>query len=138
MISNRKAYFNYNVLETFEAGLVLRGTEVKSIRLGTANISNAYCSMQNGEMFLFNMSISRYKFSRVNHEELRNRKLLLKKREIKRLLRSQEKTFTIIPLEVYFNTRGYIKVKIGLCSGKKEIDKRRAIKERELKREAMR
>ena len=138
MISNRKAYFNYNVLETFEAGLVLRGTEVKSIRLGTANISNAYCSIQNGEIFLFNMSISRYKFSRVNHEELRNRKLLLKKREIKRLLRSQEKTFTIIPLEVYFNTRGYIKAKIGLCSGKKEIDKRRAIKERELKREAMR
>jgi SsrA-binding protein len=134
MISNRKAYFNYNVLETFEAGLVLRGTEVKSIRLGTANISNAYCSIQNGEIFLFNMSISRYKFSRVNHEELRNRKLLLKKREIKRLLRSQEKTFTIIPLEVYFNTRGYIKAKIGLCSGKKEIDKRRAIKERELKR----
>jgi SsrA-binding protein len=138
MISNRKAYFNYNILETFEAGLVLRGTEVKSIRLGTVNISNAYCSIQNGEIFLFNMSISRYKFSRVNHEELRNRKLLLKKREIKRLLRSQEKTFTIIPLEVYFNTRGYIKAKIGLCSGKKEIDKRRAIKERELKREAMR
>ena len=134
MISNRKAYFNYNVLETFEAGLVLRGTEVKSIRLGTANISNAYCSIQNGEIFLFNMSISRYKFSRVNHEELRNRKLLLKKREIKRLLRSQEKTFTIIPLEVYFNTRGYIKAKIGLCSGKKEIDKIIAIKERELKR----
>jgi SsrA-binding protein len=138
MILNRKAYFNYNVLETFEAGMVLRGTEIKSIRLGAVNISNAYCSIQNGEIFLFNMSIARYKFSRVNHEELRNRKLLLKKREIKRLLRSQEKTFTIIPLEVYFNIRGYIKVKIGLCSGKKEIDKRRAIKERELKREAMR
>lgn len=138
MILNRKAQFNYNVIETFEAGVSLRGTEVKSVRLGMVNISNAYCSIQEGEVFLLNMSIGRYKFSRANHEELRSRKLLLKRREIKRLLRSQEKTFTIIPLEMYFNKRGYIKVKIGLCSGKKEIDKRRAIKERDMRREAMR
>ena len=136
MISNRKAYFDYNVLETFEAGISLLGTEVKSIRLGMANISNAYCSLENGEIFLLNMSISKYKFSRSNHNELRNRKLLLKNREIKRLIRSKEKSFTIIPLKVYFNQRGYVKVTIGLCSGKKDIDKRRAIKERELRREA--
>ena len=136
MISNRRAHFDYNILETFEAGIVLRGTEVKSVRLGMANIANAYCTLEKEEAFLLNMSISKYKFSRLNHNELRSRKLLLKKREIKKLIRSKEKSFTIIPLKIYFNERGYAKVSIGLCSGKKDIDKRRAIKERELRREA--
>jgi len=135
MIVNRKLRFEYNVIDTWEAGISLLGTEVKSIRLGMGSISNAYAIVEDGEVYLLNMNIPKYKYSATfNHDEFRRRKLLLNAKEIKKMIKAKEKHYTLIPAKVYFNKRGYAKVTLSLCEGKKQYDKRRAIKEREMKR----
>jgi len=137
-IRNKKAYFDYEILEKYEAGISLKGTEVKSLREGKANLRDAFVRIENGEAFLFNAYIAPYSFGNLfNHEPTRKRKLLLHKREIKRLMgKTQEKGLTIVPLRMYFNKRGIVKVEIALVKGKKKHDKREAIKRRELEREA--
>ncbi|MCI0382335.1 MAG: SsrA-binding protein SmpB [Chlamydiae bacterium] len=136
LASNRKAWHNYEILETFEAGIILVGTEVKSLRAHQVSLQEAYVLVTDrNDIILKNASIAPYKFGTIfNHEERRERKLLLHKREIADLRRfSQEKGLTIIPLSIYLK-KGLIKVKIGVARGKKAFDKRRAIKEREEKR----
>ncbi len=134
---NRKARHLYHILETYEAGIVLQGTEVKSLRCGRANLQDSFARVENGEMLLYNMHISPYEQgNRFNHEPKRTRKLLMHKSEIHKLLgRTQEKGLTLVPLKVYFNQRGVAKVLLGLAKGKKEYDKRRDIAERDAKRE---
>ena len=131
MIINRKLRFDYNIIRKWEAGLILCGTEVSCIRRGMGSIVNSYAIVENMEVFLLNMHIPKSRFSAVNHNETRRRKLLLNIREIKQMIRSKEKHFTIIPEKVYENQRGFFKITIALCEGKKKFDKRRAIKERE-------
>ena len=132
LISNRKAYHNYEILDTFEAGIVLLGTEIKSIRNHGGNIQDAYVSLHHGEAWLKNASIAPYRFGNLfNHEEKRERKLLLHKREIAKLKSlSEEKGLTVIPLAFYLK-HGLIKVRIATAKGKKSYDKRAAIKQRE-------
>jgi SsrA-binding protein len=135
--TNRKAFFNYNVLESAEAGLALVGSEVKSIREGGLNFKDAYVDFRGGEMFLVGCHISPYSHgSSQNHFAERVRKLLLHKREILRLGgKATEKGLTLVPLRAYFKN-GRIKVEIGLARGKREHDKRDAIKKKDLDREA--
>lgn len=135
-INNRKAYHEYFVLETIEAGIVLTGTEIKSVRENGANIKDSYAIIKNSEVFLLNMHIAHYEQGGIfNHNETRTRKLLLNKREI---LKLKEKIIlngnTLIPLKLYFS-HGILKVQLGVCKGKKNYDKRDAIKERDIKRE---
>ena len=138
MIVNRKIRFEYTILDTWEAGLELLGTEVKALRMGMGGISNAYAIIDNGEVFVMNMNIPKYKYSSLhNHHEFRRRKLLLRRKEINKMIKAQEKHHTLIPEKVYINKRGYVKMTIALCMGRKQHDKRRAIKERELRREAV-
>ena len=134
---NKKARHNYYIEETVEAGIALKGTEVKSLREGKGNISDGYCEVKDGEIYLVNVHISPYKHEGyVSHDPLRDRKLLLHKREIKRLAgKITLKGYTLIPLEIYFNDRNIAKVKLGLAKGKKMIDKREAIKKREVEKE---
>ncbi len=136
-IVNRKAKFEYEMLAMFEAGMMLKGTEVKSIREGNANVKEAYCFIKNNEIFVRNMHISEYNFgSYNNHEPLRVRKLLLNKKEIKKIFRGvQEKSYTIVPYRLYISDRGYIKLEIALARGKKTTDKRQTMKERDSKRD---
>lgn len=135
-IKNKRARFDYEVLETFTAGLVLTGTEIKSIRLGKASLSDTYCYVTNGEVWVKNMHIAEYFYgSYNNHAARRDRKLLLNRKEIRRLDKdSQEAGVTIVPLRLFINERGLAKLVIGLCRGKKEYDKRQSIREREDKR----
>jgi len=135
-IENRKAFHDYEILERVEAGIVLKGSEVKSLREGRANLKDAYAKVENGEIFLHNFYIGEYPNSLEKHDPFRKKKLLLKKQEIRRLERKvEEKGLTIIPLSVYFNERGLAKVEIALAKGKKLFDKRRALKEREIRRQ---
>lgn len=138
-IINRKAQHDYFVLETLEAGIVLTGTEIKSIRDGKCNIKDCYGIIRNHEVFLLNMFVSPYKEGNIfNHEETRNRKLLLHKKEIKKIEEAVNlKGLTLIPLKLYFKNN-ILKVSLGVCRGKKDYDKREAIKERDMKREALR
>lgn len=133
--TNRKARHEYHIENALEAGIVLSGTEVKSLREGKANLQDAYCSVQGGEMIMFNCHISPYSHgNQQNHDPDRPRKLLLHRKEIERLrAASQEKGLTIIPLKLYFK-HGYAKVEIGVARGKKMYDKRADIAERETKR----
>lgn len=133
---NRKAWHDYSIAEEIEAGIVLLGTEVKSLRSGRANLKDAYGRIDKGELFIHQMHISPYPFAYYdNHDPLRPRKLLLHKSELKRLdAKIREKGFSIIPLKIYFK-HGKAKVSIGLARGKRQYDKRHAIKEREMKRE---
>ena len=139
-IKNKKAYFDYEILESFEAGIVLKGTEIKSIRAGKANLKDSYAIVRNNEVFLLNMHISRYEEGNIfNHEETRTRKLLLHKKEILKIKDSLEiKGLTLVPLKLYFKDN-YAKILIGLAKGKKLYDKRESIKKRdnliEIKRE---
>ena len=135
-INNRKAKYNYHILDKIEAGIVLTGTEIKSIRGGKANIKDSYATMKNGEAFLINMHISAYENGNIfNHEETRTRKLLLHKNEIYKLNdKIRLEGFTLIPLKIYLN-RGKAKVLIGICKGKKNYDKREDIKKRDIERE---
>jgi len=132
-IKNRKAEFEYFLLAKFTAGIVLTGTEIKSIRVGKANIQDAYCSFENGELWVHNMHISEYaNGSYNNHEAKRDRKLLLNKKEIKKLLiKLNERGFTIIPTLLYINENGFAKLDISLARGKKKYDKRESIKEKD-------
>jgi SsrA-binding protein len=134
--TNRKAFHDYFVEETIEAGMSLTGTEVKSLRLGLANLADSYVLVRNEEALLFNANISPYPHGNImNHEPLRTRKLLLHKEEIRKLLgKMTQKGYTLIPLKIYF-VRGKAKVLIGLAKGKKAHDKRDTIKEKESKRE---
>ncbi|MGI6566253.1 MAG: SsrA-binding protein SmpB [Firmicutes bacterium] len=132
---NRKARHDYHIEETFEAGMVLTGTEVKSLRLGRANLRDSYAAIENGELFVYNMHISPYAHGNMfNHEPKRTRKLLMHKREIMRLLgQTQEKGYTLVPLKVYFR-KGRAKLELALARGKKLYDKRESIARRDEKR----
>ncbi|GFN22707.1 SsrA-binding protein SmpB [Thermanaeromonas sp. C210] len=134
---NRKARHDYTIEETLEAGIVLTGTEVKSLRGGKANIRDSFARVEKGEVFLYDMHISPYEQgNRFNHEPRRPRKLLLHKEEIRRLIgKTREKGLTLIPLKVYFNPQGRVKVELALARGKKLYDKREALRERDAKRE---
>jgi len=137
LVRNRKAFHNYQVLDTWEAGLALLGTEVKSLRSGKGNLQDAFVDNVSGELWMKQANIAAYEFGTyANHEPLRPRKLLLRKEEIKRIIaKSERKGLTIIPLAIYLNARGKIKVKIALAEGKSQADKRETIKERDAKRE---
>jgi len=134
---NRKARFNYAIGETFEAGIVLTGSEVKSLRAGKATIAESYADARGGELWLINSNIPEYlQASRFNHTPKRARKLLMQKREISRLVGAVEREgMTIVPLKLYFNEKGRAKVEIALARGKDRFDKREAIKERDSKRD---
>lgn len=139
IIKNKKAYFHYEILETYEAGLVLLGSEIKSIRNGKASIQEGYARSYQDEFYIYNMDISPYKYANIqNHEPKRPRKLLLRKREIKRLLgKTQEKGLTLVPLRLYLKN-GFAKLELGLARGKKIHDKRAALKRKETQREIAR
>lgn len=134
-ILNRKAHYDYFIKETYEAGIELQGTEIKSLRKGNANINDSYARIKNGEVYLTNMYIAKYEEGNIfNHDERRERKLLLHKREILKIdSEITTKRYTLIPLKIYF-TRGKAKVELGVCQGKKLHDKRESIKERDIKR----
>lgn len=134
--TNRKAYHDYFIEETFEAGISLLGTEVKSLRGGRANLKDSYVIIKDGEAFLLNCHISPYSHGNIqNHDPLRTRKLLLHKKEISKLWGNiSQKGLTIIPLKIYFK-KGKAKVEIGLAKGKRQYEKRESIKEKEANRE---
>lgn len=134
--TNRKAFRDYEVLEKFEAGIVLVGTEVKSAREGRVSLKESYARIKDGEVLLVGMFIGEYPpAGKKQHEPQRVRKLLLHRREIERLdHKVKEKGVTLIPLSAYFNNRGVMKVEMGLCRGRKQFDKRERIKKREVKR----
>ncbi len=136
LAQNRKARHLYFIEDTFEAGIVLQGTEVKSVRAGRANLKESYARVEEGELFLYNMHISPYEpGNRFNHDPLRTRKLLMHRREINRLTGYvQEKGYTLVPLSIYLS-RGRIKIELALAKGKKDFDKRRSIAEKDAKRE---
>lgn len=136
-IINRKARHEYHMLQKFEAGLVLKGTEVKSLRAGQANMSDAWCVFEEGELYIKQLHINEYKqASASQHEVKASRKLLLRKAELKKLERRvEEKGLTIIPYRIFFSERGHAKCEIWLAQGKKEFDKRNTIKDRDTKRE---
>lgn len=135
-IKNKKAYFDYTVLEEIEAGISLVGTEIKSVRKGSVDLKDSFITIKNNEAFVLNMYIARYEEgNRFNHDERRTRKLLLHKKEIKKLKEKIKiEGLTLIPLKLYFK-KNYVKVLVGICKGKKLYDKRASIKERDLKRE---
>ncbi|MEO8148457.1 MAG: SsrA-binding protein SmpB [Bacteroidia bacterium] len=137
LVSNRKASFEYYFLGSYEAGLQLTGTEIKSVRSGEANLGDAFCIFIDGELFVKNMHISPYKEGTYsNHEPKRERKLLLNKSELKKLqARIKEKGITIVPLKIYLNENSYAKLEIALAKGKKTYDKRESLKQKDDKRE---
>lgn len=139
-IKNRSASYEYFIEDTFDAGMMLTGTEVKAIRDGRVSFNDSYCLLDRGELYVKGLHISPYEFgSYANHNPTRERKLLLKKKELHKIAQKlKEKGFTIIPLSIYFNQRGYAKMKIGLGKGKKLHDKRESIKQRESEREIKR
>ena len=130
MIENKKTRFEYNFLETYEAGIVLTGMEVKTIRQGNVNLTDTYCYFKDNELFVKNISISL-----ANGEPKRERKLLLKKFQLKKLKSKLINGLTIVPTKIYINDRGYVKLEIVLAQGKKDFDKRNTIKERDIKRD---
>ncbi|MGI9461202.1 MAG: SsrA-binding protein SmpB [Alphaproteobacteria bacterium] len=133
---NRRARFDYEILSHLTAGMVLKGSEVKALRLGRCNLSDSYAGLKNGEIYLFNASISGFDMARQKHEEKAHRKLLLTKQEQKRLIGAVKRDgLTLVPLEIFFSARGFAKVKLALAKGKGEIDKRETIKAREWKKQ---
>ena len=136
---NKKAYFNYSIVEKYECGIVLEGTEVKSVKSGNISFLDSFAEIIHGEVWVKNFSIARYAFSsNFTHNPERPKKLLLHKEEIKRLTRKvEEKGFTLIPLDFYLKD-GRVKLTLGLCKGKKQFDKRADIKERDVKRDLAR
>lgn len=139
-IKNRKAKFEYEILDTYTAGIVLRGTEIKAIREGKASIAESFCEFSNGELFAINMTIQEYSHSvNFSHSPKSERKLLLNRSELKKLEKEVKNSgLTIIPLLLFTNDRGLAKLNIALCRGKKEYDKRETIKARESKRDLSR
>lgn len=136
-IKNRKARFNYEILDTFEAGIKLLGTEIKSIRQGKASLPESYCYFKDDELFIKNMNIAEYDHGNINnHEPTRERKLLLHRRELDKLASEVDKgNRSIVPLNLYINDQGMAKLKIALAQGKKLYDKRQSLKEKDLKRQ---
>lgn len=134
--TNRKAYHDYHIGETYEAGIVLTGTEIKSVRQGMVSLRDSFARVENGEVFLYNMNVSPYDAgNRFNHEPRRTRKLLLNKSEIRKLAtKTQEKGFTLVPLKVYLKN-GWAKVELALARGKRLYDKREDIKKRDVMRQ---
>jgi SsrA-binding protein len=133
---NKKASHDYFIEETFETGIVLKGTEIKSIRAGRVQLKDAFARIQNGELFLHNMHVSPYEQGNIhNHEPLRTRKLLMKKKEISRLLGvTKEQGYSLVPLKLYIKN-GFAKILLGLAKGKKNYDKRESLKQKDAKRE---
>lgn len=136
-IRNKRATFDYEVLDTYTAGLVLAGTEVKSLREGKAGLTDTFCIFDKGELWVKNAYIAEYFYGTYNnHNSHRDRKLLLSRKELRNLANdSKEPGLTIVPLRLYFNDRGFAKLDIALCRGKKQYDKRESIKDQESKRE---
>lgn len=136
VIANKKASFNFQLMESFHAGIMLSGTEVKPLREGKASLNDSFCFFRKGELWIKNLHISEYKYGNYNnHEPLRIRKLLLNKREMQRLQEKvKERGLTIVPVQIYFNERGFAKIEIALARGKKTFDKRESIKERDTKK----
>lgn len=136
-IVNRKAKFEYQFIRTYEAGVVLKGTEVKSIKAGEANLNDAYCLFINGELFIKSMYIAEYDHGNINNHETRaDRKLLLRKAELKKIeAKAKEKGFSIVPYKIYLSDRNQIKIEIATAQGKKSYDKSKSIKERDAKRD---
>ncbi|HVS90907.1 MAG TPA: SsrA-binding protein SmpB [Mucilaginibacter sp.] len=134
-IKNKKAYFEYAILDKYVAGIKLLGTEIKSIREGKANLNDAFCTFIDNQLYVRNLHISEYSHgSFYNHEAKRDRVLLLNKKELKKLqTRGEEKGLTIVPLAMFINERGFAKLEIGLAQGKKTFDKRETMKERDTK-----
>lgn len=139
-IKNRSAYFEYYIDEKYTAGMVLTGTEVKSLRAGKASFNDSYCIIHKGELWIRSLHIAEYSHGTVNnHDPLRERKLLLTKREIKKISgKLKEKGYTIVPLLIFFNEKNLVKIEIGLGKGKKLHDKRETIKQRDVQREIKR
>ncbi|MDH7515485.1 MAG: SsrA-binding protein SmpB [Bacteroidota bacterium] len=137
--TNRRARHDYHILEIFEVGVVLQGTEVKSVRAGQVSFQDSYATVQGGELFLIHLHISPFEKGNVfNHDPVRTRKLLARKREIRKLSQySLEKGLTLIPLQLYFKGP-YLKIELGVCRGKKLYDKRQSVKEREIQRDIAR
>lgn len=132
-IKNRKAQRDFNILKTWEAGIELRGSEIKSIRAARANLNDSFARVENGQVLLYNMHVSPYaQASYLNVEPLRVRRLLLHKSQISKIAESVlQRGFTLVPLRLYLNERGYVKIELALCKGRKLYDKRRDIKRRE-------
>ncbi len=139
-IKNKKASYNFEIHDTIEAGLILAGTEVKSLRAGTASLGDSFALIKKGQVWLLKFYIAPYKQgSYLNHEPMRKRQLLLHKREIRKLtVKLQERGFTLVPLKIYFSNNGYAKCLLGLAKGKKKYDKREVIKKREVERDLQR
>lgn len=137
VIKNKRAGFEYFLLEQFTAGIVLTGTEIKSIRDGKANITDSYCAFKGDELFIMNMHVAEYKFgNQFNHVPKHERKLLLTRRELRKLLtKTREKGLTIVPVEMFINEKGLCKVTISIAKGKKNYDKRESLKTKDNKRE---
>lgn len=135
-IKNKRAYFDYEVGETFTAGIILTGTEIKSIRDGKASLADSYCLVENNEIWVKGMHVAEYSFgSYNNHVTRRDRKLLLNKKEIAKFIKAADDPgYTIIPLRLFISDRGYAKLVIGIARGKKQYDKRQSIRERDDKR----
>jgi ssrA-binding protein len=136
-IKNKRASFDYELLDTYQAGIVLTGTEIKSIRLGKASLVDTFCFFNNGELWVKNMYIAEYFYGTYNnHQARRDRKLLLTKKELQKIQRlSKESGFSVIPTKIYINDKGLAKIIIAVAKGKKVYDKRESIKEREDKRQ---
>ncbi len=136
-ILNKRAKFDYEILDKYEAGIVLTGTEIKSIRLGKASIAESFCEFHNSELFVINSHIEEYLYgTQFNHKTKSDRKLLLQKRELRKLEKdAQNKGLTIVPLRLFTNEKGLAKLEIALCRGKKNYDKRETIKDRDNKRD---
>jgi SsrA-binding protein len=139
-LRNRQAYYDYFIDIKYEAGMVLLGTEVKSLRGGRASFNDSYCLVHDGEIWLKSLHISEYSHGTVNnHDPLRDRKLLLEKREIRKIeTKLKEKGYTLIPLRIFFNSRNLAKMEIGLARGKKMYDKRESIKQKDVEKEMKR
>ena len=139
-LNNRQAYFNYHIEDKYEAGIVLLGTEVKSIREGKVSFNDSFCMFDKGELWVRGLFINAYTHGNVNnHIEVHDRKLLLEKRELKKIeVKVKEKGFTIVPLRIFFNEKHYAKLEIGIGKGKKEFDKRETIKNRDVDKEIKR
>jgi SsrA-binding protein len=139
-IKNRSAFYEYFIDNRYEAGMVLLGTEVKSIRAGKVSFNDAYCQIHNGEVWIKSLHIAEYSHGNLNnHEATRDRKLLLQKREIKKIAAAlKEKGFTLIPLRIFFNSKNLVKIEIGLARGKKLHDKRDTLRKKDAEREMKR
>ena len=139
-IKNRRASFEYEFLEKYEAGIVLTGTEIKSIRQGKVNLRDSYCYFKRGELYVKSLFIAEYEYGNyANHEPRRERKLLLRRHQLRKLeKRVKERGYTIVPVRLYVNERGIAKLEIALAQGKKVYDKRKSIKEKDVKRDIQR